>query len=48
MADEKEVVINDNVIIPEEIKQMTKEELAKAIEALEKELGLKKRPQPTF
>lgn len=48
MSDEREVVINDNVVIPDHIKKMSKEELEKAIAELEKKLGLEKKPQPTF
>ncbi len=33
--------LNDNVIIPDDIKKMTKEELEAAIKALEAELALR-------
>lgn len=39
---EKEYFINDNVVIPEEIKKMTSEELEEAIKKLERELKIKK------
>lgn len=40
--DNKEYFIDDRVVIPEDIKEMTKEELQQAIKKLENELKRKK------
>lgn len=38
---EMEALLDDNVIIPDDIKNMSKEQLEKAIQELEKKLGIR-------
>ena len=45
---ENEYFINDNVNISDEIKHMSKEELDKEIDKLEKSLGLTKKAASAF
>ena len=45
---ESEYFINDNVVISDEIKHMSKEEIDKEIDDLEKSLGLTKKAASAF